>query len=187
MADATGVAEAMLGLPGFRGLGVEPPWCSFRSRPVPSWSAAPSEGVVAVAQDRMVVEYRDLAAFGRPARLRWIKRRWRCEEPRCATRTWTESSPWFSSRCLLTDRAGAECCRQVGRNARPVSQMADELGVCWDTVMAAVREHGEPLVDDPARVGMVTALGVDETTWLSATKDHTTSTPPAWWTSGPRS
>jgi transposase len=122
----------------------------------------------------MAVDYRDLAIFGRPARLVWWKRRWRCAEPLCAMRTWTESSSAFSSRCLLTNRAGLECCLQVGLNARPVAQMARELGVCWDTVMAAVREHGEPLVDDPARVGTVSQLGVDETTWLAATKDHPT-------------
>jgi transposase len=34
--------------------------------------------------------------------------------------------------------------------------------------------HGEPLVDDPGQVGAVRQLGVDETTWLSATKDHPT-------------
>jgi transposase len=89
-------------------------------------------------------------------------------------RTWTETSAEFSSRCLLTRRASRECCLQVGLNARPVAQMARELGVCWDTVMAAVKEHGEPLVDDPARVGTVEQLGVDETTWLSATRDHPT-------------
>ncbi len=75
--------------------------------------------------------------------------------------TWTESSPEFSARCLLTNRAGLECCLQVGLNARPVAQMARELGVSWDTVMAAVTEHGEPLVADPDRVGKVTALGVE--------------------------
>jgi transposase len=52
--------------------------------------------------------------------------------------------------------------------------MARELGVCWDTVMEAVREHGQPLVDDPGRVGAVTALGVDETTFLRANRDHPT-------------
>ncbi len=52
--------------------------------------------------------------------------------------------------------------------------MADELGVCWQTVMGAVREHGKPLVDDPARVGVVAQLGVDEISWLSAAKDHVT-------------
>ncbi len=40
--------------------------------------------------------------------------------------------------------------------------------------MDAVREHGEPLVDDPDRVGVVAQLGVDETSWLRATKDHAT-------------
>ena len=63
---------------------------------------------------------------------------------------------------------------QVGRNARPVAQLAGELGVCWHTVMSAVREHGQPLVDDPDRVGQVRMLGVDETAWLAATRDHPT-------------
>jgi hypothetical protein len=52
--------------------------------------------------------------------------------------------------------------------------MAAELGVCWDSVMAAVREHGEPLVEDPDRVGVVAQLGVDETTVLAANADHPT-------------
>ncbi len=132
MADATGVAETMLGLDGFRVLEAEETALELVLRIETSADlvGCPGCGVVAVAHDRMVVEYRDLAAFGRPARLVWVKRRWRCEEPRCTTRTWTEESPSFSARCLLTNRAGAECCRQVGRNARPVTQMAAELGVC---------------------------------------------------------
>ena len=176
MSDATGAAQALLGLPGFRVLDVQETGAEviIEIETIAELVGCPDCGVAAVAHDRMEVEYRDLAAFGRPTRLRWARRRWRCEEPACPARTWTEESAAFSARCLLTNRAGAECCRQVGRNARPVSQMAAELGVCWDTVMAAVREHGEPLVDDPERVGEVTALGVDETTWLSATKDHPT-------------
>jgi len=176
MTDATGVAEAMLGLPGFRVLGVEESAAEvvILIEMVDEVVGCPGCGVLARAHGRAAVDYRDLAAFGRPARLRWHKRRWRCEESACATRTWTEESSAFSTRCLLTNRAGAECCRQVGRNARPVIQMAHELGVCWDTVMDAVREHGEPLVDDPERVGQVSALGVDETSWLAATKDHPT-------------
>ena len=35
------------------------------------------------------------------------------------------------ARVLLTRRAGAESCRQVGENARPVAELAEELGVCW--------------------------------------------------------
>jgi transposase len=122
----------------------------------------------------MPVEIRDLPVFGRPARLVWSKRRWRCREPLCPARTWTETSEHVSTRAVLTTRAGAEACRQVGQNARPVSELADELGVCWWTVMTAVDEHGRPLIDDPARVGKVRSLGVDETSFLRANRTHPT-------------
>ena len=131
-------------------------------------------GVRAEAQDRMRVDIRDLACFGRPARLVWAKRRWRCREPRCAARTWTETSEHVDAQVVLTRRAGAEACRQVGANARPVAELADELGVCWWTIMNAVIEHGTPLVDDPDRVGPVRQLGVDETSYLAATPVHPT-------------
>ena len=52
--------------------------------------------------------------------------------------------------------------------------MAWELGVGWGTVMRAVSEYGTPLVDDPARLAGVTALGVDETAYLAATATHPT-------------
>jgi hypothetical protein len=41
-------------------------------------------GVRAEAKGRMMIDIRDVACFGSPARLRWIKRRWRCVYPhRC--------------------------------------------------------------------------------------------------------
>lgn len=38
--------------------------------------------------------------------------------------------------------------------------------------MVAVKVHGEPLVDHPARVGQVSELGVDETSYLKANREH---------------
>jgi transposase len=49
-----------------------------------------------------------------------------------------------------------------------VAALARDLGQGWHTIMRAVRDHGAPLVDDPARTADVTALGVDETTFLHA-------------------
>lgn len=46
-------------------------------------------GVRGEAQDRMLVEIRDLPCFGRPARLVWRKRRWRCRQELCDAKTWT--------------------------------------------------------------------------------------------------
>jgi transposase len=48
--------------------------------------------------------------------------------------------------------------------------VAVEFGVGWATVMAAVREYGRPLVDDPGRLAGVHTLGVDETAFLAATR-----------------
>lgn len=62
----------------------------------------------------------------------------------------------------------------MGQLARPVASVAAELGVCWWTVMDAVDLHGTPLADDPDRVGTVRALGIDETSFLSANRDHAT-------------
>jgi len=89
-------------------------------------------------------------------------------------KTWTETSQHLDAQVVLTRRAGAEACRQVGELARPVSQVADEFGVCWWTIMSAVMEHGTPLADDPARVGRVRQLGIDETSFLTANRQHPT-------------
>jgi len=176
MSDGTGLAEALLGLDGFRVLAVSetPAEVVIEIETTDDVVGCDGCGARAEAHDRMPVEIRDLACFGRPARLVWRKRRWRCVEADCDTKTWTEVSVHVSARALLTRRAGVETCRQVGENARPVAELAEELGVCWWTVMAAVIEHGTPLVDDPDRVGPVAQLGVDETSWLAANPRHST-------------
>ena len=176
MDDGIGLAEVLLGLPGFRVLNVTETDCEvvIAVESMAARAFCRRCGVRAEAQDRMRVDIRDLACFGRPARLVWAKRRWRCREWLCAARTWTEHSDHIDAQVVLTRRAGAEACRQVGANARPVAQLADEFGVCWWTIMNAVIEHGTPLVDDPDRVGPVRQLGVDETSYLAATPVHPT-------------
>jgi transposase len=176
MDDGTGLAEVLLGLPGFRVLGVVEHDFEvvIRVETTASRAFCRTCGGRAESQHRMRVDVRDLACFGRPARLVWLKRRWRCLELLCAARTWTEHSEQVGAQAVLTRRAGVEACRQVGENARQVSQLADELGVCWWTIMNAVVEHGTPLVDDPDRIGVVRQLGVDETSFLAATPAHPT-------------
>ena len=176
MSDGTGLAEAMLGLDGFRVLAVTNAGAEvvIDVETTATRAGCAQCGTRAEAQDRMVVEIRDLACFDRAARLVWRKRRWRCVDPDCEARTWTETSPHISARTVLTQRAGWEACRQVGANARPVTSLARELGVSWSTVMEAVVEHGTPLVEDPDRVGPVASLGIDETSYLKATAEHPT-------------
>ena len=131
-------------------------------------------GVQARLHDRRPTWVRDLPAAGRPVTLVWVKRIWRCVEPRCPVVTWSETSPAIRPRASLTERARVEVCRRVGQDGHSVAQVAVAFGVAWGTVMAAVVEHGTPLVDDPDRLAGVQALGVDETAFLAANGRHHT-------------
>jgi transposase len=122
-------------------------------------------GVRAEAHGRRTVRVRDLPTGGRPVVLLWRKRIWRCREPVCGVRTWTERTVAIGPRMVLTERARAEACRRVGKDAHAVAAVARDLGVGWQTVMRAVRDHGRPLVDDPQRLAGVVALGLDETSF----------------------
>jgi transposase len=127
-------------------------------------------GVRAEFHGRRTVRVRDLPIGGRPVVLAWRKRIWRCAEPACEVRTWTERVAAIRPRAVLTERARAEACRRVGKDAHAVAAVARDLGVGWATVMRAVAEHGTPLVDDAARLEGVIALGLDETSFLKATR-----------------
>jgi transposase len=75
---------------------------------------------------------------------------------------------------VLTERARRDACLRVGRDGDSVAEVARAYGTGWHTIMAAVRSWGQPLIDDPARLADVTALGMDETSWLRANREHHT-------------
>jgi transposase len=109
------------------------------------------------------VELTDLPCFGRRTRLVWAKQRWRCPKAECEVVTFTEVDDRIAAgRAGTTDRAGRWATVQVGRHGRSVSEVADDLGCDWHTVMDAVSLYGRPLIDDPGRIGDVTAVGLDE-------------------------
>ena len=129
----------------------------------------PGCGAVATLHDRRPVRVRDLACAGRPVTLIWVKRVWRCRHQLCEVVTWSETAEAIASRASMTERARAAACLRVGRDGDSVAAVAREFGVGWGTIMAAVREHGQPLIDDPARLDGVQAAGVDETAFTAAT------------------
>jgi transposase len=177
MTERIGLAEKMLGLPGVVVLDVEdvPGELVVTVESTRVTATCPSCRRRAQAQDRVVVHLRDLHISGRSCRLVFKKRRWRCRTTGCVRKTWTEKLPGVAPRQVLTVRAGAEVTRQVGQLCRSVASVAREYGVGWDTAWAAVTLHGRPLVDDPHRVGPTRALGVDEHSFLAATREHTTT------------
>ena len=118
-------------------------------------------GVAAQPHGRRLVRVRDRPCSGRPVTLLWRKRLWRCAEPACPSRTWSETSQHVRGRASLTERARREACRLVGEDGLDVAAVATTLGVGWHTVMRAVRDYGTPLIEDPARIDGVAAVGVD--------------------------
>jgi transposase len=94
-------------------------------------------GVRAELHGRRTVRVRDLPMGGRPVVLAWRKRLWRCREPACGVRTWTEQTAAIRPRVVLAQRARAEACRRVGKDAHAVAAVARDLGVGWATIMRA--------------------------------------------------
>ncbi len=169
-------ATAMLGLDGFVLLAVS----EYDGEVEQAIETSATEafcrgcGVAARLHDRRPTWVRDLPSGGRPVTLVWVKRVWRCMESGCPVVTWTETSHDIRARASWTERARGEACRRVGQDGHSVAQVAADFGVGWGTAMAAVREYGCPLVEDPERLVGVAALGVDETAFLAANAAHHT-------------
>lgn len=132
----------------------------------------PGCGTRAESKGRRSTCVRDLEVAGRPTVLVWRKRRWRCREPDCDTKTWSEQIDGIAPRAALTDRARTEIARRIGEEARAVAEVARAFGICWDTAWEAFAAEVIPRIDDPGRIRGVEALGVDETGYLAATAQH---------------
>ena len=164
--DPTRVCERLVGLGDVEVLGVddeagEPLGVHVRRR-VPRPDCVGCGGWLWSNGERLV-ELVDLPAFGRPVRLVWHKRRWRCGQRGCLSGTVTEQDPAIAPpRERLTTRAGRWATRQAGRG-RPLKEVASELGCSWHPVNMSVSRWGEALLAaDTARIGDTRALGLDE-------------------------
>ncbi|MDH2902962.1 MAG: ISL3 family transposase [Actinomycetota bacterium] len=128
----------------------------------------PECGVLARVKDRRAVSLVDLPMNGRPTRVVWHKRRFFCPDVGCSKGSWNEVDTRIAfPRLLVTDRAGRWLTKQIGKYGRSVTEIAEELGCDWHTVNDTLLRYGEALVDDDTeRVGLVKALGLDETLFV---------------------
>ncbi len=167
--DPFSMLELLIGLPNVRVLSVDrvDGVLEIHLETAEPLRFCPLCGVAGVVKDRPQSRYADLPAFGQRAVLVWHKYRWSCPG---GDRSWTEERPDIATRysSAMSWRAAVWATVQVGRNVRPVKQIAEELGVAWNTVMDTVTAVGRIMIDDPARVGVTSQLGVDETVFGSA-------------------
>ncbi len=131
-------------------------------------------GVVAHSHGRREVRLVDVPCFGRPVRLIWRKRTWRCAEEKCPARSFTEQHDDLAGpRSLLSVRACWRAINQLRREHASVAGLARQLGTTWRTVWRSIKPLLEAMAADPARFENVTSLGVDEHIW-----HHDVSTKP---------
>ena len=128
-------------------------------------TGCPDCGVVAIGHGRRVQQLHDAPCFGRPVRVRWRKRIWRCPDPGCGRSTWTEVHPYAAPRAKLTARAVAWAVAGLRHDDTTVSAVARRLGVAWDTVMNAVTAAATDLLAAGDRLTGVQTIGVDEHIW----------------------
>lgn len=126
----------------------------------------PDCGVIAHGAGRREVELIDAPVYGVPARLRWRKRRWRCEDSDCDRGVFTEQNPKVAApRALLTRRCIGWGLAQMRRENLSVQGLARQLGVDWHTAWNAIRPLLEQAAADEHRFKNVKTLGVDEHIW----------------------
>lgn len=111
----------------------------------------------------------DIPCFGRPTRIHWWARTWRCLEPSCPTSSFPETCTIAEPRARLTVRA---CWWAVGQirfeqasgrgSAANSAAVGGQSGAtsnrCW-------KRWPTTIPDDDARFDSVTILGVDEHIW----------------------
>jgi transposase len=132
----------------------------------PARAACPACGVIAVSHGRRNVTLIDIPCFGRPVRLVWRKRTWRCADGDCERGTFHEQDDRVARpRALLSTRACWWAIGQIRREHASVAGIARQLGTTWNTVWKSVRPLLEAMAGDESRFAGVERLGVDEHVW----------------------
>jgi transposase len=132
----------------------------------PTPAGCPVCGVLAASHGRRAVSLIDAPCFGRPVRVVWRKRTWRCREPACSGRSFTEQDERICRpRGLLTLRACWWAIGQLRAEHASIHGLARQLGTTWRTVWRSIAPLLEAMAADPARFDGVDTLGVDEHIW----------------------
>jgi transposase len=161
MGDGTTI---LFGLPGVAVRDVEQGNSGERTVHVvtadPSAAACPVCGVFSTSvRQHRTTRPKDLPYGEAPLAVRWRKAQYRCREPRCPRKAFTESIAELPPGARVTGRLRRFAGAEVGAGAS-VAATADRLPVSWPTVHSAFVAHAETLLTEPVPPR---ALGIDET------------------------
>jgi transposase len=103
---------------------------------------------------------RDLRRGADEVRLHWVKRRWKCGEPSCRRKTFTESVPRVPPRCRVTGRLREQAGAEVADRGITPAEAARHAGVSWPVAHQAFADRAGPALAAPP--GLVAHLGIGE-------------------------
>lgn len=93
----------------------------------------------------------------------WFKKRWRCAEPACGKRTFTESTDQVPPRARVTKRLKDKVVDALAGEPRAVDRVAGEHGLSWPTVMRQLSgARARQVARQEDRPRLVVRLGIDE-------------------------
>jgi len=90
----------------------------------------------------------------------WLKRRWKCREPACERRTFTEALPQVPPRCRLTARLRQLAGAEVAGRGCTVAEAARWQRMSWPVAHQAFTGQADRVLARP--MGLVAHLGIDE-------------------------
>jgi transposase len=127
----------------------------------PAAAACPECGTAAGrAHETVLACPRDVRRAGDRVRAWWVKRRWKCDEPGCTRKTFTEWVPQVPPRCRLTQRLREQAGAEVAERGITPAEAARHAEVSWPVAHAAFAATADPVLEQaPA---LVAHLGIDE-------------------------
>jgi len=161
MSDGT---TLLFALPGFRVLDVAVDAGGDRVvliESVEPEGGCPACGVLSgLVKDRPTSRVKDLPHGPVPLRV-WVrKRRFRCTEPLCPRRLFTQSCAQLPARSRLTDRLRVKVATAVTATNRAMSEVAAEHDLAWGTVNRILVGAAVTAVGQAAPTAVI---GIDET------------------------
>ena len=106
-------------------------------------TGCPICGVVAIGHGRRAGRLHDTPAHGRPVRLDWAKRIWRCADQDCPAGTFAETHELGSVKVKRTTRAITCATDALSRFDSSDTALAYQLGVSWLTLWKPVKAEAE--------------------------------------------
>jgi transposase len=126
----------------------------------PDAAACPACGTISTSvRQRRITRPKDLPYGEAPLEVRWHKRQYRCVEPWCARKAFTEQIDELPAGARITGRCRRAAATAIG-SGRSVSAVCAELPLSWPIAHAAYVAHADALLLEPAPPRV---LGIDET------------------------